>query len=84
MIDLKVISIDLERINAALASFELQSRWGDGANYIVVSEDTLSLIKSTVLSSASCVIGTHSLTHSYRGVPILLDDSLDLGQVRIV
>lgn len=84
MIDLTVITIDLERINAALASFEHQSRWGDGANYIVVSSGTLSLIKSTVLSSLPCMAGTHLLTNSYRGMPILLDDSLDLGQIKIV
>lgn len=91
MVHINVIKIDHDRIQHAIRSAVASSRWwGDNPEFIVMSANTQALLKKEIAGSCPCFLGDTAAgldidySAEYMGIPIAINNSLGLGEVKIV
>lgn len=80
MIRTSIFKIDYHQISRAIESFIYESRWGDSPDYIIMSKQTLTLIESKSIMTTEATDGDSF----FRGIPIAIDNTLKIGEVRVV
>lgn len=90
MVHINVIKIDHDRIQHAIRSAVALSRWGDNPEFIVMSANTQTILKKEIADSCPCFLGNAAAgldidySAEYMGIPIAINNSLGLGEIKIV
>lgn len=87
MISTNIFKIDYAEISSAIQSFTAADQRGNGPNFIVMSLETLERLKwDNIHLSVSPINPSKTLdfSHTIMGVPIAINDALELGEIRVV
>ena len=87
MISANIFIIDYAQISKAIQSFTTTQQYGNGPNFIVMSLETLERLKwDNIYLSVSPINPSKTLdfSHEIMGVPIAINNSLKLGEIRVV
>ncbi len=83
MISANIFKVDYAQISSAIQSFTKTNQCGNGPNFIVMSLDTL---KKARYDNLHLMVLSKTLDFSYEimGVPIAINNTLELGEIRVV
>ena len=84
MISANIFKIDYAEISSAI---QYAQQYGNGPNFIVMSSETLERLKwDNIYLSVNPVNPSKTLdfSHTIMGVPIAINDTLKLGEIRVV
>ena len=90
MVHTNILKIDHDGIQHAILSAVASSRRGDNPEFIVMSADTQTIMKKEIADSYSCFLEDTATgldidySAEYMGIPIAINNSLGLGEIKIV
>ena len=79
MIRENIFKVDYTQISRAIQSFTAADECGNNPNFIIMSLDTLKMIHCDNSPSK-----TLDFSHTIMGIPIAINDTLELGEIRVV
>ena len=79
MISENIFKVNYTQISSAIQSFAATDQCGKGPNFIVMSLDTLQKVEHDNLYSTNS-----SEILEIMGVPIAINNTLELGEIRVV
>ena len=83
MININIFKVDYAQISSAIQSFAAADQCGKGLNFIVMSLETLKRIEYDNLHLIN-LPKTLDFSYKIMGIPIAIDNTLELGEIRIV
>ena len=83
MTNTNIFKIDYVQISNAIQSFTATDQCGKGPNFIVMSLETLKRIEYDSLHLIN-ISETLDFSHKIMGVPIAINNTLELGEIRVV
>ena len=84
MISANIFKIDYAEISSAIQSFAHVDPCGNNPNFIVMSLDTLKRIQYDNLHLINLPSKTLDFSHTIMGVPIAINNTLEIGEIRVV
>lgn len=80
---INIFKVDYSQVSRAIQYFTIRSPYGDKPNFIIMSLDTLKRIEwdNLHLTKSS---ETLDFSHEIMGVPIAINNTLGLGEIRVV
>ena len=83
MISTNIFKIDYSEISNAIQSFTHADPCGNNPNFIIMSLDTLKRIQRDNLYLIN-PSKTLDFSHMIMGIPIAINDTLELGEIRVL
>lgn len=84
MIRANIFKVDYTQISRAIQSFTATDECGNGPNFIIMSLDTLKRLEWDNIDLNVSPSKTLGYSHKIVGVPIAINDTLELGEIRVV
>ena len=89
MVNAYIFKVDHKKIQHAIQSAVALSRWGDNPEFIIMSADTQTILKKEIAESCCCFLGDIEelkidYCAEYMGIPIAINNSLELGEIKII
>ena len=80
---INIFKVDYSQVSRAIQHFTITSQYGDKPNFIVMSLDTLKRIEwdNLHLTKPS---ETLDFSHEIMGIPIAINNTLGLGEIKVV
>jgi hypothetical protein len=79
-----IFKVDYAQISRAIQSFTATDEWGSDPSFIVMSLDTLKRLKLDNIHLNIGSLKTLDYSHEIMGVPIAINNTLELGEIRVV
>ena len=89
MVNAYIFKVDHRKIQHAIQSAVALSKWGDNPEFIVMSADTQTILRKENAESYCCFLGDIEelkidYCAEYMGIPIAINNSLELGEIKII
>lgn len=83
MISANIFKVNYTEISSAIQSFAAADQCGKGPNFVVMSLDTLKRVEWDNLHSMK-PSKTLDFSHEIMGIPIAINNTLGIGEIRVV